>query len=120
MNCRDGCLVNPNRGITLAYWYPLPLPQKNRAPLVLRHLLEDVLQADQLVTDLLASRDDFLEHLEVVRCLDLAAAPGGAPAREAHVVRDLEQPGGFELGDDPARRPPEGVHERLLDAVLRF
>ena len=33
-------------------------------------------------------------------------------------MRDLEQPGGFELGDDPPREPAEGVHERRLDGVL--
>src|SRR6266566_6111711 len=110
----------PNLGRVLAVCEPLPLPQKNRAPLVLRHLLEDILQADQLVGDLFTSGDDFLEHLEVVRCLDLATAPRGAPPREAHVVRDLEQPGGFELGDDPTREPAEGIHERRLDGVLRL
>src|SRR3954471_22142294 len=118
--CLDGSLCQPKLSRDLAVCEPLPLPQKNRAPLVLRHRFEDVLQADQLVTDLLASGDDFLEDLEVVRCLDLAAAPGGAPAGEAHVVRDLEQPGGFELGDDPARESAEGVHERRLDGVLRL
>ena len=62
--------------------------------------------------------DDFLQDLEVVRGLDLPTAPGGAPPGEADVVRDLEEPGGLELGNDPAREPAEGVHEGRLDGVL--
>src|SRR5439155_8771903 len=99
----------------LAVRQPLPLPQQDGAPLVLRHLLEDVLQANQLVRDVLAAGDDLLQYLEVVRRLDLAAAPGRPPAREANVVRDLEQPGGLELGDDAALQAAERVHERCLD-----
>ena len=114
----DRGLRKPELGRDLAVRESLPLTQKNRAPLILGHLLEHVLQPDQLVGDVLAPRNDLLQNLEVVRRLDLPAAPGGAPAREAHVVRDLEEPGGLELGDDPALQTAEGVHERRLEGVL--
>ncbi len=116
----DRSLREPELGRDFAIGESLPLPQKNRAPLVLGHLLEHVLERDQLVRDLLASGNDLLEHLEVVRRLDLASTPGGASAREAHVVGDLEQPGRLELGDDSPREAAEGVHEGRLDGVLRL
>src|SRR6266567_1654821 len=61
--CLDGSLSKPKLRRDLAVCEPLTLPQKDCAPLVLRHRLEDVLQADQLVGDLLAPGDDFLEDL---------------------------------------------------------
>jgi hypothetical protein len=116
----DRSLGEPQLGRDFSIGEALPFPQQDGSALVLRHLLEDVLQADELVADRLATGDDLLENLEVVRRLDLAAPPGRAAAREAHVVGDLEEPGGLELGHDAARETAEGVHERRLDGVLRL
>src|SRR6476646_11226492 len=110
-----GGLRETQLGGDLAVRQSLPLAQQDRAPLVLRHFLEDVLQADELVRDLLAAGHHVLQHLEVVRCLDAPAPPGRTPARQAHVVRNLEQPGRLELRDDAALQTAERVHERRLD-----
>jgi hypothetical protein len=59
----------------LAIREALPLAQQDRPALVLGHLLEHVLEADQLVGDPLLRGDDLLEDLQVVRRLDAAAAP---------------------------------------------
>src|SRR5439155_22299945 len=117
----DRCLVESQLGRDFPIGEALPFPQQDGAALVLRHLLEHVLQTDELVAHrLVATRDDFLENLEVVRRLDPAAPPRRAAAREAHVVGDLEEPGGLELGDDAPRQAAECVHERRLDGVLRL
>src|SRR5919197_4573342 len=102
----------------LAVREPLPLAQENRTALALGHVLQHVLEPDQLVRDLLLRRHDLLQHLHVVRRLDPPPPPGRAPPREADVVGDLEHPGLLDFGDDPAREAAEGVHERRLDGVL--
>src|SRR5262249_24523087 len=68
--------------------------------------------------DPLARGNDLLQHLEVVRRLDPSTPPRRAPARQADVVRDLEQPRRLDLGDDAALQATERVHERRLDGVF--
>ena len=102
----------------LAIREPLPLAEEDRAALVLRHLLEDVLEADQLVAARGRRRRQLLDDLEVGGRLDPAPPPRGAASRQADVVRDLEQPGRLELRLDPAPKAAEGVEERALHGVL--
>ena len=104
----------------LAVREALPLAQQDRAALALGHLLEHVLEADQLVGAPRRRRGQLLDHLEVGRRLDAAAPPARAAAREADVVGDLEEPRRLELRHDAALDPAERVQERALDGVLRL
>ena len=90
----------------LAVRQSLPLAQQDGAPLFLRHFLEDVLQADELVRDsLLAGRHNLLQHLEVVRRLDLAAAPGRTPARKQTLCAILNSQADSSSGTIPRCKP---------------
>ena len=116
----DSGLRDLELGGHLAIGEALPLPQQDRAALLLRHRRECVLDPDQLVSLAARARDDLLDHLKVARALDLAAAPRRAPSRETHVLGDLEQPRGLGLRHDAAAERSERVHERRLDGVLRL
>lgn len=65
--CLDGALCQAQLGRDLSVREALPLAQQNRAALVLRHRLEDFLQANELVRPVVRAGDDLLQHLEVVR-----------------------------------------------------
>ena len=102
----------------LAVRQSLPLAEQDRAALRLGHRLQGVLQPDELVAALLTRRYDLLQHLEVVRRLDPPAPTRRPPPRQTDVVRDLEEPCGFDLRHDPATQRAECVHERRLNGVL--
>ena len=102
----------------LAIRETLPLAEQDRASLALGHLLEHVLQADQLVGRAGGGGRQLLDGVEVGGRLDAAATPARAAAREADVVCDLEEPGCLELGHDAALQAPERVQERALDGVF--
>jgi hypothetical protein len=102
----------------LAIRQALPLAQEDRAALAVGHPLEHVLEPHQLVRSRRGGGRQLLHDLEVGRRLDPSAPPGRAPAGEADVVSDLEEPGRFLLRDDTAAKAPEGVEERALDRVL--
>ena len=104
----------------LAIGEALPLPQQDRAALLLGHRCERVLDPDQLVALATRAGDDLLDHAEVAGALDLAAAPRRAPAGQADVLGDLEQPRRLGLRHDTPAERAERVHERRLDGVLRF
>src|SRR5207245_3751531 len=85
----DCSLAEAKLGRDFSIGESLPLPQENGAALVFGHLLEHVLQTDELVADgLVATGDDFLEDLVVSRRLQPAAPPRALTGREAHVAGD--------------------------------
>ena len=114
----DGSLRELELCRDLAIRQPLPLAEEDRAPLRLRQLLEHVLEPDQLVGTMRGRRSKLLDDLEVGRRFDPAAPPGGAAAREADVVRDLEEPGRLDLRHDAALDAAERVQEGGLHRVL--
>ena len=69
---------------------------------------------------MLRRRDDVLQGVEIPDGLDAAAPPGALTPRAADVLRDLEEPGRFELGANPAAETAVRVEERRLDGVLRL
>ena len=97
----------------------LPLAEQDRAPEVLRHRGERIVETEELVVRVgHAPGQALLELLQVGRRLE-ASAPGLAePAREADVVGDLVEPGRLELGDDAFLESAIDAQERVLDRVL--
>src|SRR5207237_1353782 len=97
----------------------LPLPQQERVPLLLGHLLERIRQADQLVGVELARRQDVLDRVEVAGALDPPPPPRGALARQTDVVGELVQAGRLELRGEPAVPPRGGNPYKTLADRLR-
>src|SRR2546423_12403493 len=69
----------------LAVGEALPFAQEDRAPLALRHLLEHVLEAYELVGKPARSRGKLLDALEARSRLEPLPAPGRPPPRAAAV-----------------------------------
>src|SRR5581483_367336 len=99
----------------------LPLAQEDRAPEVLRHARERVVEPGELDTGLLHVRrgDPLLEQLQVLRRLDARAAGGARVLRQADVVGDLVQPRSLELRYDALAERGVDAQEDVLDGVLR-
>ena len=96
----------------------MPLAHQQRAAQVGRHVGECVIEAEQLVGVRRVRRGALSEQIQIGRGLHTRAAGRAEPARQAHVVRDLVEPGSLELGDDTLSERRAYPQERVLDGVL--
>src|SRR5439155_5695566 len=104
----------------LAVREALPLAEEDRPLLVRRQLGERVGETRQLVVRPLRRGREPRHPVRVLHELPLVAAPGRALPLAADVLGDLEQPGRLRPRHDALAQPAEGVHERVLDGVLRL
>src|SRR5439155_25621425 len=110
----------PGLRCDLAIGEALPLAQQDDRAVSLGHPLQCFGQLRRLAGRVLRRRDDVLERVEVPDGFDATAPPRALTPRATDVLRDLEEPGRFELRANPAAQATVRVQEGRLHRVLRL